>query len=106
MKEAPLQFALSRVVAALIDVEHIPKFARQLGVRDLRFEYHTVGQAVYVTCSRELAASLLESLQRRLRGATLPVEYLAEYMDAVVRVQRALGVEPGAPAAERRQSQA
>jgi hypothetical protein len=93
MKEALLQFALPRVVAALIDVEHIPKFARQAGVRDLRFEYSTVGHAVYVTCSRELAASLLVSLQRRMRGATLPIEYLTEYMDAVARVQRALDIE-------------
>lgn len=93
MKEALLQFALPRVVAALIDVEHIPTFARQLGVRDLRFQYSTVGQAVYITCSRELAANVLESLQRRMRGATLPVEYLSQYMDAVARVQQALGVE-------------
>ena len=48
---------------------------------------------MYVTRSRELAASLLVSLQRRVRGATLPIEYLTEYMDAVARVRRALDIE-------------
>jgi CheY-like chemotaxis protein len=92
MDDALLQFCLPRVVAAIIDVEHVPKFARDAGVRDLRFKYSSVGQAVCVTCSRELAANLLENLQRRLRSRVLPVKHLPEYIDAVARVQQALGV--------------
>ena len=92
MNDAPLQFALPRVVAALIDIENLPRFARGAGVRDLRFKYTTAGHAVYVTCSRELAATLLESLQCRLRSNVLPLTHLPEYMDAVARVQQALGV--------------
>src|SRR4051812_31017402 len=94
MQDAPLQFALPRVVAAIIDVEHIPRLARDARVRDRRFQYRAVGQAVYVTCSRELAVTVLESLQRRMRSAVLPLDYLAEYMDAVARLQQALGLEP------------
>ena len=88
-----MQFALPRVVAALIDVEHLPQLARRSGVRDLRFKYSTVGQSVYVTCSREIAVSLLENLQRRMRSSVLPLAYLADYMNAAARIQQALGVE-------------
>lgn len=94
MEKAALQFALPRVVAAIIDVEHLPQLARRSGVRDLRFRYSTVGQAVYVTCSRELAVTVLENLQRRMRSAVLPLAYLPEYMDAVARIQQALGLKP------------
>jgi CheY-like chemotaxis protein len=92
MTDAPLQFAIPRVVAALIDIANLPKFARDAGVRDLRFKYTTAGHAVYVTCSRELAAVLLENLQRRMRSKVLPLTHLPEYMDAVAGVQQALGV--------------
>jgi hypothetical protein len=94
MNDAPLQFALPCVVAALVDIEHIPNVARRSGLRDLRFKYSSVGPMVYVTCSRELAASLLHNLQRRMRGSLLPVEYLSQYMDAVARIQQALGIGP------------
>jgi CheY-like chemotaxis protein len=92
MHEAALEFALPRVVAAIIDIEHTPNFARLAGVRDLRFKYSTAGHAVYVSCSRELAVNLLDNLQRRLRSPVLPIRYLSEYIDAVARVQHALGV--------------
>jgi len=92
MDNGPLEFAIPRVVAALIDVEHIPNRARGAGVRDLRFAYRIVGQVVYVTCSRDLAVNVLENLQRRMRSSVLPLTYLPEYMDAVARIQHALGV--------------
>jgi hypothetical protein len=95
MNDAPLQFALPRVVAALMDIEHLPNFARRAGLRDVRFKYSIAGNAVCVTCSRELAAVLLENLQRRMRGSLLPIEYLPEYMDAAARVQQALGIVTG-----------
>jgi hypothetical protein len=88
-----LQFALPRAVAAIIDVEHVPKLARNAGVHDLRFKYNLVGHAVYITCSREIAARLLESLRDRIRTAAVPRDHVAEYEDAVQRIQQALGVD-------------
>lgn len=93
MDDAPLQFALPRSVAAIIDLERIPKLAREAGVHDLRFKYSIAGHAVYVTCSRELAVNLLETLRLRIRNSAVPRDYLPEYTDAVERIQQALGVE-------------
>jgi hypothetical protein len=91
--DAPLQFALPRAVAAIIDVERVPKLARDSGVRDLRFKYTSVGHAVYVTCSRELAAKLLETLRLRIRNSAIPPGYLSEYSDAVDRIEHALALD-------------
>jgi hypothetical protein len=93
MQDAPLQFALPRSVAAVIDLERVPKLARAAGGRDLRFKYHVAGHAVYITCSRDVAVSLLESLRFRISISAVRPGQMPEYADAVVRIQRALGLD-------------
>jgi hypothetical protein len=95
MQDAPLQFALPRAVAAVIDLERVPKLARAAGGHDLLFKYHTAGHAVYITCSRDVAVSLLESLQFRISISAIRPGQMPEYVDAIARVQQALGLQPG-----------
>jgi hypothetical protein len=97
MPDAPLQFALPRSVAAIIDLERVPKLARAAGGHDLLFKYHTAGHAVYVTCSRDVAVSLLESLRFRMSISAVRPEHLVEYVDAIARVQQALDLSATSP---------
>ena len=93
--DAPLQFALPRAVAAIIDLERVPKLARAAGGEDLMFRYHTAGHAVYVTCSRTVAVTLLESLRFRISISAVRTGQMPEYADAVARIEQALGLPPG-----------
>src|SRR4051812_48371373 len=99
MMDAPLQFALPRAVAAIIDLERVPKLTRAAGDRDQLFRYHTAGHAVYVTCSRAVALSLLESLRFRIGISAIRPGQLPEYVDAIARIEQALGLPPGKHAA-------